>query len=155
MYRRINGDWKITEHHSSAMPEPVVNPLDEVADQFDRWNSALQTGDPETVASLYADDGVLLPTVSNKVRTDHAGKVRAERTAQNSGAQPGSSSGDGSSGGSGTVFAPALAACTCTLPTILCHWYPVHVPPPRLPADCVCVCLLPPFLHRWTTSPTS
>ena len=35
----------------------------------------LQTGDPEIVASMYAPDGVLLPTVSNKVRTDHAGKV--------------------------------------------------------------------------------
>ena len=46
-----------------------------LAAQFDRWNSALQTGDPETVASLYADDGVLLPTVSNQVRTNHAGKV--------------------------------------------------------------------------------
>jgi uncharacterized protein (TIGR02246 family) len=46
-----------------------------VAAQFDRWNSALQTGDPEKVASLYAPDGVLLPTVSNKVRPDHATKV--------------------------------------------------------------------------------
>ena len=46
-----------------------------LAAQFDRWNSALQTGDPEIVASLYADDGVLLPTVSNQVRTCHAGKV--------------------------------------------------------------------------------
>ena len=42
---------------------------------FDVWNAALQTGDPEKVASLYAPDGVLLPTVSNKVRTDHASKV--------------------------------------------------------------------------------
>ena len=49
-----------------------------LAAQFDRWNSALQTGDPEIVASLYADDGVLLPTVSNQVRTCHAGKVSTE-----------------------------------------------------------------------------
>ena len=117
MYRLINGNWKITEHHSSAMPEPVVNPLDQVAAQFDRWNSALQTGDPEVVASLYADDGVLLPTVSNKVRTDHAGKVRTERrehiTAQHriavqctTGGGGSSSSYGGSSGGSGA--APCL-----------------------------------------------
>ena len=49
--------------------------LQELAAQFDRWNMALQTGDPEKVAALYAPDGVLLPTVSNQVRTDHAGKV--------------------------------------------------------------------------------
>ena len=75
VYRKIDGEWKITEHHSSAMPEPVVDPLEEVAAQFDLWNSTLQTGDPEKVASLYAPDGVLLPTVSNKVRPDHASKV--------------------------------------------------------------------------------
>jgi hypothetical protein len=23
LYQRIDGDWKILEHHSSAMPEPV------------------------------------------------------------------------------------------------------------------------------------
>lgn len=75
VYRKIDGQWKITEHHSSAMPEPVVDPLEEVAEQFNIWNAALQTGDPEKVASLYAPDGVLLPTVSNKVRPDHASKV--------------------------------------------------------------------------------
>jgi uncharacterized protein (TIGR02246 family) len=57
------------------MPEPVVDPLEEVAALFDLWNTTLQTGDPEKVASLYAPDGVLLPTVSNKVRPDHASKV--------------------------------------------------------------------------------
>lgn len=46
-----------------------------VADQFNIWNAALQTGDPNKVASLYAPDGVLLPTVSNVVRKDHAAKV--------------------------------------------------------------------------------
>jgi uncharacterized protein (TIGR02246 family) len=44
----------------------------QVATLFDGWNAALQTGDPDKVADLYAKDAVLLPTVSNKVRTDRA-----------------------------------------------------------------------------------
>ncbi|GAA3807565.1 SgcJ/EcaC family oxidoreductase [Streptomyces phyllanthi] len=39
---------------------------------FDNWNAALQIGDPEKVADLYAKDAILLPTVSNNVRTDRA-----------------------------------------------------------------------------------
>ena len=44
----------------------------EIAALFDGWNKALQTGDPEKVTNRYADDAVLLPTVSNKIRTNHA-----------------------------------------------------------------------------------
>lgn len=40
-----------------------------IASLFDDWNQALATKDPEKVASLYAHDAVLLPTVSNEVRT--------------------------------------------------------------------------------------
>ena len=39
---------------------------------FEQWNSALQTGDPKQVAALYATDAILLPTVSNQVRHNHA-----------------------------------------------------------------------------------
>ncbi|SDO54549.1 conserved hypothetical protein [Streptomyces sp. cf386] len=39
---------------------------------FDQWNAALQTGDSKKVADLYAKDAVLLPTVSNNVRSDRA-----------------------------------------------------------------------------------
>ncbi|WP_371670092.1 SgcJ/EcaC family oxidoreductase [Streptomyces sp. NBC_00289] len=46
-----------------------------IAGLFDGWNAALRTGDAETVADRYADDAVLLPTVSNRVRTDHGGIV--------------------------------------------------------------------------------
>lgn len=63
---------------------PLVLQREELRDlsrQFDRWNAALQTRDPETVASLYAPDGILLPTVSNKVRTDHASKVSGAKLA--------------------------------------------------------------------------
>jgi uncharacterized protein (TIGR02246 family) len=39
---------------------------------FTRWNNSLQTLDPKKVVENYADDGVLLPTVSNTPRTNHA-----------------------------------------------------------------------------------
>ena len=41
----------------------------EIASLFDRWNAALATGNPAEVTKLYAQDAVLEPTVSNKVRT--------------------------------------------------------------------------------------
>ncbi|WP_019594308.1 SgcJ/EcaC family oxidoreductase [Thioalkalivibrio sp. ALM2T] len=39
---------------------------------FEGWNAALQTGDARKVAERYAEDAVLLPTVSNVPRTTHA-----------------------------------------------------------------------------------
>jgi uncharacterized protein (TIGR02246 family) len=47
----------------------------EIAGLFDTWNATLRTGDADKVAALYAKDAVLLPTVSNKVRTNHAAIV--------------------------------------------------------------------------------
>jgi len=44
----------------------------EIAALFDRWNAALATGKPKQVASLYAPNGVLQPTVSNEVRVGPA-----------------------------------------------------------------------------------
>jgi len=52
--------------------EVPVGSETEILGLFDEWNAALQTGDPGHVAELYADDAVLLPTVSNKVRHDLA-----------------------------------------------------------------------------------
>ena len=46
--------------------------LEDVRNAFNTWNDALQTLDPKQVAALYAPGGVLLPTVSNKVRTTPA-----------------------------------------------------------------------------------
>lgn len=43
-----------------------------VSELFTDWNAALATGDPEKVADRYASDAVLLPTVSNQVRTNRA-----------------------------------------------------------------------------------
>jgi uncharacterized protein (TIGR02246 family) len=39
---------------------------------FRKWNAALQTGDPDEVLSLYAETAVLLPTVSDQVRSTPA-----------------------------------------------------------------------------------
>lgn len=42
----------------------------EIAALFDEWNDTLRTGGPHDMALLYAEDGVLLPTVSNEVRSN-------------------------------------------------------------------------------------
>lgn len=42
----------------------------EIAALFDDWNDTLRNGGPHDMALLYAEDGVLLPTVSNQVRTN-------------------------------------------------------------------------------------
>jgi uncharacterized protein (TIGR02246 family) len=59
------------DHHAkSAKPSKK-----QIAALFDGWNASLQTGDPQKVADRYAKDALLLPTVSNKIRTDRAGIV--------------------------------------------------------------------------------
>jgi uncharacterized protein (TIGR02246 family) len=45
----------------------------QVEAQFDRFNAAWATRDPDQVTALFARDAVLLATVSNRPRTDHAG----------------------------------------------------------------------------------
>lgn len=47
-----------------------MNNYTDVALEFERWNNALQTGCPETVAKLYHKSAILLPTISNKMRTN-------------------------------------------------------------------------------------
>lgn len=41
-----------------------------IGNLFNQWNAALATGDPNQVADLYAEDAVLLATVSNQLRTN-------------------------------------------------------------------------------------
>ncbi|WP_329219605.1 SgcJ/EcaC family oxidoreductase [Streptomyces sp. NBC_01485] len=66
----------VTVGVSAAGNDKPANPTKkQIAALFDGWNAALQTGDPKKVADRYAKDAVLLPTVSNKVRTDRAGIV--------------------------------------------------------------------------------
>jgi len=70
-----DGEWKISQHHSSVMPEglkPEAITEDEVKDLFQLWNNALATEDPDQVAQRYASKAVLLPTVSDVPRTDYA-----------------------------------------------------------------------------------
>jgi uncharacterized protein (TIGR02246 family) len=45
--------------------KPPTN--EEVMALFDRWNAALDTRDPATVAAQYAPDAVLLPTVAGHI----------------------------------------------------------------------------------------
>merc|ERR1712176_175640 len=69
-----DGQWKISQHHSSVMPEAnKPQPINEaeVRNLFQLWNSALATLDPDAVAKRYAKDATLLPTVSDIPRTDY------------------------------------------------------------------------------------
>eukprot|EP00970_Alexandrium_tamarense_P011530 scaffold2518_cov272-Alexandrium_tamarense.AAC.4 len=79
IYVYEDGEWKINHHHSSIMPEGIVTaePItkEEVRGLFNLWNDALATKDPIQVAKRYSKDGVLLPTVSDDVRTDFPGIV--------------------------------------------------------------------------------
>lgn len=43
----------------------------EILALFDDWNGALQTKDSQVVTNLYAEDAILLPTVSSRVRHNH------------------------------------------------------------------------------------
>mmetsp|Transcript_54437 Transcript_54437/g.65614 ORF Transcript_54437/g.65614 Transcript_54437/m.65614 type:complete len:615 (-) Transcript_54437:243-2087(-) len=74
-----DGEWKISHHHSSVMPEGIVMPTpikeSEVRGLFNKWNDALATLDPKKVADCYSKKGVLLPTVSDTPRTDYYGIV--------------------------------------------------------------------------------
>jgi uncharacterized protein (TIGR02246 family) len=47
----------------------------EIAILFDRWNQSLQTHDARKVAANYAEDAILLPTVSDKPRLTTAERV--------------------------------------------------------------------------------
>ncbi|NDC59351.1 MAG: SgcJ/EcaC family oxidoreductase, partial [Alphaproteobacteria bacterium] len=62
-------------HGETHAPVPAQHGLPskaEIAALFDEWNATLQTGGPHDMALLYAEDGVLLPTVSNEVRSNRA-----------------------------------------------------------------------------------
>ncbi|SMD27538.1 SgcJ/EcaC family oxidoreductase [Kibdelosporangium aridum] len=60
------------QNQTPPAPLPATPSKEDISEQFDIWNATLATGDPNKVADLYAPDAVLLPTVSNKVRTNRA-----------------------------------------------------------------------------------
>ena len=47
----------------------------QIAALFDDWNTALKSGNATTVAARYSSDAVLLPTLSDRVRTDDEGRI--------------------------------------------------------------------------------
>ncbi|ELP71240.1 SgcJ/EcaC family oxidoreductase [Streptomyces turgidiscabies] len=63
----------VTVGVSAAGAEQSKKPTKkQIAALFDGWNKTLQTGDSKKVTARYAKDAVLLPTVSNKIRTNPA-----------------------------------------------------------------------------------
>ena len=68
----------MNEEHGLAVTTPFFMVLENTVNKeqvialFSDWNDALATGDPDVVTNMYAEDAVLLPTVSNQVRHNHA-----------------------------------------------------------------------------------
>ncbi|WP_117208111.1 SgcJ/EcaC family oxidoreductase [Allorhizocola rhizosphaerae] len=61
----------VTAYHAATAAGASQTPTKEtIANLFAEWNASLATGDPQRVADRYAPDAVLLPTLSNNVRTD-------------------------------------------------------------------------------------
>jgi uncharacterized protein (TIGR02246 family) len=52
---------------SSKMPEDISIEEAEIAQLFQKWNSALLSGKVENVVDLYAQDAILIPTLMNEV----------------------------------------------------------------------------------------
>ncbi|MEV6237071.1 SgcJ/EcaC family oxidoreductase [Lentzea sp. NPDC051838] len=57
---------------AEAPKSDVMPTTDQIKALFADWNNALATGDPQKVADRYAPNAVLLPTVSNQVRSTRA-----------------------------------------------------------------------------------
>jgi len=56
-----------------ANASPCVGITDnQVISFFDRWNESLKTTNPDKVVENYADDAILLPTLSNMPHKNHA-----------------------------------------------------------------------------------
>jgi len=81
-YQRNNAEQQITGRAAHNLPIDTASASESVVCQpatkklaeelFNKWNDALQTGSAKKVTELYAEDAVLLPTVSNLPRTTPA-----------------------------------------------------------------------------------
>lgn len=81
-YQRNAVQQRITGRAAHNQPIDTASPQETVVCQpatkklaeelFKKWNDALQTGSAKQVAALYADEAILLPTVSNLPRTTTA-----------------------------------------------------------------------------------
>ena len=54
--------------HAQLASTCAVTTKEQIAALSERWNGALATGNPDLVASLYANDAVLLPMLSSEPR---------------------------------------------------------------------------------------
>jgi uncharacterized protein (TIGR02246 family) len=61
--------WATTASHCVKVDRLQIEGL------FERWNSALKTGEAKKVTDNYLSDAVLLPTASNKVRLTEAERL--------------------------------------------------------------------------------
>jgi len=81
-YQRNNAEQHITGRAAHNLPIDTASASESVVCQpatkqlaeelFKKWNDALQTGSAKNVTALYAEDAILLPTVSNLPRTTPA-----------------------------------------------------------------------------------
>lgn len=63
----VSAHAELNGHPSSAQQCQQAS-SEEIAALFDRWNTALQSGNPDKVVERYAEHSILLPTVSGKAR---------------------------------------------------------------------------------------
>jgi uncharacterized protein (TIGR02246 family) len=75
LYTFQDGEWKISHHHSSFMPEsiPHVEHITEakVKDLFTLWNNAIATFDADTVVKRYATNATVFSSASVLPLTSH------------------------------------------------------------------------------------
>jgi uncharacterized protein (TIGR02246 family) len=64
-----------TQAPASAAVSRSAPSEQEIAALFDRWNESLKSGDPQKVVANYAEQSILLPTLSNKPRLTQAEKA--------------------------------------------------------------------------------